>query len=317
VLAIAVHREACGLKEKAGIMKRRILVIGATGLLGAPVANRLKKSGFGVRLMVRNLEKAVKRFGEGFEIVKGDILDAKGLESAAENCFGIHINLSGEIEQVGVETIAAAAAKLKLQRITYISGTSVAEANTWVLLIRRKFYAERAIRECGVPYCIFCPTWFMEVLPRYVRGNRAFVFGKQPNPYHLVAADDYARMVATSYRIEEAVNRRFVVHGPEGILFHDAVKRYCQAFHPGIKKVSTMPHWLSTLIASTKGPKELKSASDFMAAFGKIGEKGNPAEANDLLGAPQISLDGWLCGAGKKGLPMPAVGQETFRAAYP
>lgn len=298
-------------------MKRKILVIGATGLLGAPVANQLKKSGFGVRLMVRNMEKAAKRFSDGFEIVKGDLIDAKGLESAAENCIGVHINLSGEIEQVGVETIAAAAAKLKLQRITYISGTSVAEANTWVPLIKRKFFAERAIRECGVPYCIFCPTWFMEVLPKYVRGNRAFVFGKQPNPYHLVAADDYARMVAASYRIEGAVNKRFIVHGPEGILFHDAVKRYCQAFHTGIKKVSTMPHWLATLIASTKGPKALKSASDFMAAFEKIGERGDPTEANDLLGAPQISLADWLCGTGGKGLPMPAVGQGLFQAVYP
>ena len=41
-------------------MKRRILVIGATGLLGAPVAHQLKKSGFDVRLMVRKLEKAAK-----------------------------------------------------------------------------------------------------------------------------------------------------------------------------------------------------------------------------------------------------------------
>jgi uncharacterized protein YbjT (DUF2867 family) len=91
------------------------------------------------------------------------------------------------------------AAKLKLQRITYISGTSVAEENTWVPLIKRKFLAEKAIRNSGVAYCIFCPTWFMEVLPKYIRGNRAFVFGKQPNPYHLIAADDYARMVAASY----------------------------------------------------------------------------------------------------------------------
>ena len=101
-------------------MKRKILVIGATGLLGAPVANQLKKSGFGVRLMVRNMEKAAKRFSDGFEIVKGDLIDAKGLESAAENCIGVHINLSGEIEQVGLETIAATAAKLKLQRILYL-----------------------------------------------------------------------------------------------------------------------------------------------------------------------------------------------------
>ena len=297
-------------------MEKRILVIGGTGLLGEPVARHLRKSGFVVRLMVRNVEQAARRFGDGFEIVPGDLADAWALKAAARNCFGVHINLAGEIEQVGVERIAAMAAKLNLKRITYISGTSVAAENVWVPLIRRKFFAEQAIRDSGVPYCIFCPTWFMEVMPKYVRGNRAFVFGKQPNPYHLLAADDYARMVTASYRIEAAVNKRFILRGPEGILFHDAVKRYCAVFRPGITKVSTMPHWLATFIASTKGPKELSSASDFMAAFEKIGERGDPKEANDLLGAPRIRLDDWLRRTEEGAPRLPAVGLSALGSAF-
>jgi hypothetical protein len=145
-----------------------------------------------------------------------------------------------------------------------------------------------------VPYSIFCPTWFMETLPKFVRGGRAFVFGKQPNPYHLIAADDYARMVVASYGLDEAINKRFIIHGPEGILFHETIKRYCSVFHPEIKKVSTMPYWLATIIASMRGSREMKFASDFMAAFEKIGEKGDPSEANNILGAPKIRLENWL-----------------------
>jgi uncharacterized protein YbjT (DUF2867 family) len=275
-------------------MEKRILVIGATGLLGEPVARHLQQSGFMVRLLVRDIEMALKRFGDDFEIVKGDMNDAERLEKALDTCFGVHINLSGELEQSGVENISATASKLKLQRITYISGTSVAEENRWVPLIKGKLLAEQAIRDSGVPYSIFCPTWFMEVLPKYIRGNRALVFGKQPNPYHLIAADDYARMVTASYGIEASINKRFIIHGPEGILFHEAVKRYCDVFHPEIKKVSTIPYWLATLIASIRGPKEMKLASDFMAAFEKIGEKGDPSEANNILGAPKINLESWL-----------------------
>jgi len=288
-------------------MAKKILVIGGTGLLGEPVARHLKKHGFAVRLMVRNVEQAARRFGDGFEIIAGDLADAWQLKAAAKDCFGVHINLSGEIEQAGVEMIAATAVKLRLQRITYISGTSVAAENVWVPLIRRKFFAEQAIRQSGVPYSIFCPTWFMEVLPKYVRGSRAFVFGRQPNPYHLLAADDYARMVVTSYENEAAVNKRFILHGPEGILFHDAVKRYCTVFHPHIKKVSTMPHWLATFIAATKGPRKLKVASDFMASFEEIGERGDPQEANELLGAPRIRLDDWLRQTEERERRMPAA----------
>jgi len=298
-------------------MEKRILVIGGTGLLGEPVARHLKMSGLSVRLMVRDVAQAARHFGDGFEIVEGDLADAWLLEAAFRNCFGVHINLSGEIEQIGVERIAEIAVKLKLQRITYISGTSVAADNVWVPVIQRKFFAEQAIRESGIPYCIFCPTWFMEVLPKYVSGDRAFVFGRQPHPYHLLAADDYARMVVASYGNEATINKRFILHGPEGILFHDAVKRYCAVFHPQIKKVSTMPHWLATFIAATRGPKELKFASDFMAAFEKIGERGDPQEANDLLGAPRIRLDDWLHRREGKALRIPAAGQGTLETAFP
>lgn len=176
----------------------RILVIGATGLLVGPVAIRLRQSGYAVRLMVRDLKKARQRFEDDFEVVAGDIENLGSLERAMDDCFGVHINLSGEVEQLGVENVASTAAELKIGRITYISGTSVARENTWVPLISRKYSAEKAIRDSNVPYSIFCPTWFMEVLPKYIRGNRAFVFGKQPNPCHLIAADDYAGMVAAA-----------------------------------------------------------------------------------------------------------------------
>ena len=275
-------------------MGKRILVIGATGLLGKPVATHLNGSGFDVRLMVRNVEKAAGRFSDDFEIVKGDILDTESVKKAMDGCFGVHINLSGEIEQVGVENISSAAAPMKLQRITYISGTSVAEENIWVPVMKRKFFAEKAIRESGVPYSIFCPAWFMEILHKYVRGNRAYVFGKQPNPYHFIAADDYARMVTTSYELDEAINKRFIIHGPEGILFHEAVEQYCNALHPEIKKVSTMPYWLAAIISRVKRKKEIKIVSDFMAAFEKIGELGDPSEANKILGTPEIKLSDWL-----------------------
>lgn len=133
-------------------MEKRILVIGATGLLGEPVAIHLKQCGFIVWLMVRDIERAKEQFGDDFEIVKVDILDEESLEKALDSCFGVHINLSGETEKLGVENVSSMAAKLKLQRITYISGTSVAEENTWVPLIKRKFLAAfEKIGEKGDP----------------------------------------------------------------------------------------------------------------------------------------------------------------------
>ena len=38
----------------------------------------------------------------------------------------------------------------------------------------------------------------------------------------------------------------------------------------------------------------MKSVGDFMAAFEKIGERGDPSEANNILGGPRIKLTEWL-----------------------
>jgi len=55
-----------------------------------------------------------------------------------------------------------------------------------------------------------------------------------------------------------------------------------------------MPYWVAALVTSTRGPREMKRASDFMAAFEKIAEMGDPSEANSVLGAPTTTLDEWL-----------------------
>jgi uncharacterized protein YbjT (DUF2867 family) len=275
-------------------MGKKILVVGATGMLGEPIAQRLKKDGFFVRIMTRDIRKTQELFDDSFEIVQGEVTNPKSIESALEGCFGVHINLSGEIEQIGVETIAFAAKKKKVERISYISGTSVAEDTKWFPQTKRKLLAERAIKESGVPYCVFCPTWFMESLPKYVRGNKAFVFGKQPNLYHFIAVEDYSRMVSTSYQEEQAIYKRLFLHGSKGYLFQDALREYCIVFHPEITKISKMPFWLSKIVAMLTQKIEMKNISELMEFFERVGEKGNPTEANQLLGAPQIDLQEWI-----------------------
>jgi uncharacterized protein YbjT (DUF2867 family) len=270
-----------------------ILIIGATGMLGEPVAKRLQ-SNFKIRLLVRNIEKSKNIFGNDYEYIVGDIFNNDSLEKAMDNCYGVHINLSGEIEQTGTEAMVEMAKRKNIQRITYISGTSVCKDTIWFPLEKRKYYAEQAIISSGIPYTIFCPTWFMESLPKYVKGNKAFIFGKQPNLYHFIAAEDYAKMVLTAYQKDEAKNKRFIVHGKEGFLFKQALEMLIREIHPSIKLVSVMPFLMARLVAFLGGKKEMKEVVDLMQFFEKVGEKGNPKETYEILGMPEISLEKWI-----------------------
>lgn len=273
---------------------KKVVVLGGTGLLGRPVARRLQADGFEVRLLARNSEKARTLFGDSFEIVAGDVTDVASLERALEGNDGVHVSVGGAVDQLSAENVAALAPRLGLERITYVSGSTVFEQNRWFPIVEQKLMAEKAIRECGVSYTIFCPTWPMEQLPRFVRDGRAAIIGKQPTPVHWFAADDLARMVATAYRREEAANKRLFVHGPEALTLKEALERYCRAFHPEIESVSVMPIWLARVIATVTRNEEMKFAVTLFSYFDKAGEMGDPTEAKRLLGAPTTTLDAWI-----------------------
>ncbi len=275
-------------------MQKMILVIGGTGMLGQPVARRLKEAGFGVRILTRDSAKARKLFDASFEVVAGDPLDGDGLEPALAGCQGVHISLPSEVELEVAEKVAQAASRRGVERLSYISGATVAEANRYFPMVDRKFRVEQALRESGVPTTIFCPTWVMEGLALFVRQGQASVLGQQPTPYHWVAADDCAQMVAEAYSQSDAANKRYFVFGPEAITMREALRRYCAVFHPEVKSVGTMPFWLVSVLAALMRDRGLKAAGEMMAYFEKAGEGVYAGAPQPPLAAPATTLEGWM-----------------------
>jgi hypothetical protein len=74
----------------------------------------------------------------------------------------------------------------------------------------------------------------------------------------------------------------------------EALEQYCQALYPNGKPVSVMPIWLAKLLGMVTRNEMLKFASGMMAYFDKVGELGDPTEANNLLGAPATTLAEWI-----------------------
>lgn len=275
-------------------MTNTILVLGATGLLGEPVARRLQADGFRVRILARNVEQAQATFDDSFEIVEGDATNSDDIRQALAGCYGVHLTLSGEAERIGSELVAAAASGMGIERITYISGCTAVEENRWFSLTADKLQAEEAIQRSGVAYTIFAPTWPMEMLVRYVRDGKPLLIGKMAGPFHFFALEDLARMVSAAYQTEQTINKRLVVHGPEGMSFSDALLRYCAVFHPDVTKISRLPVWLVKLMAILMRNDLMMFGAELAGYFDRVGELGDPTEANQMLGAPALTLDDWL-----------------------
>jgi NADH dehydrogenase len=278
-----------------------VLVVGGTGLLGAPVVRRLREAGHRVRLLVRDPARARARLGASIEYAPGDVEDAGAVERALAGCDAVHVSLRaghapGEPERVehqGTARIAAAARRLGLARLTYVSGSFVDE-----VLVRdspgdrAKLQAEEAIRRSGVPFTIFRPTYFMDTLPRHVQGRFAVVIGRQPHPLHMVAADDFAGMVVRALRTPEATNRAFFVQGPEAITLAGALRLYCRVVEPG-KLVVTVPLSLMALVDTWFAGGKLGHTLAVMRLLQRVGERGDASETHRVLGPPATTLRTW------------------------
>jgi uncharacterized protein YbjT (DUF2867 family) len=254
-------------------MSAKVLVIGATGMLGKPVAERLLSAGISVRVLARNPDKAVRLLGTDFEIVSGDVEKPETLPAALEGCKGVHINLSGgtdlslceKVEHRGTAAVAEAASRTGIERLTYISGISVA-AQSEFLPARAKFSAEEAIRKSGLSYTIFRPSWFMESLPLFVRGKRIVLIGQQPHPWRWIAADDYAEMVLNAHLQGDYPNITAYTVGPEALTFRQAVRTYVEIVQPKLK-VQQIPLSLAKFFAAVTFKSELRGAVKMMEYF--------------------------------------------------
>ena len=275
-------------------MSRQILVLGATGQLGLPVTRCLVDKGHRVRVLARGVERARQILGDGVEIVAGNATLKGDVERAMAGCDAVHINLTQESELTATRHVVDLAAGNDLERVTYISATTACEENRWFEVIDVKMRAEEVLRRSGIAHTVFCPTWLMETLQNFVKGDRATVIlGKNPPPLHFFAAADFGRMVAGSYDDDRALGKRLFIHGPEGITLPRALERFYRACHPDLR-VMRLKVWQARLIATLTRQRGLAYVSRLIAYFDRVRELGDPAEANALLGAPTITLDEWF-----------------------
>lgn len=276
-----------------------ILVIGGTGMLGKPVAERLKADGFTVRLLARNVVKAKSMLGEGYyEFAEGDYKDVASLKSAMRGCDGVHISIKGGpseadfecADHLGVKRIAEVAKAVGVGRVTLISAYAISKEKADTPESHAKVRGEAALKASGVPHTIFRCSWFMETLPLFVQGKSISLIGNQTHPLHWLAAEDYARMVSNSYQTDAALNNELYIFGPEAMTMGEAMKIYAKRAGVKVAPISTK---MLALMGALTFNAEWKSMATLMGHFERWGEDGSPDEANRLLGAAQVTLKEW------------------------
>ena len=274
-------------------MSSRIMVLGGTGMLGRPVVHCLTDKGHTVRILTRNVEKTHNMFGDTVEIVEGTATNRDDIRAALVGSDAVHINLTPATEFTAMRRVVELAVG-QLERITYVSATTLSEENRWFDRVDVKMRTEELLRNSGIQHVVFCPTWVMETLQNFMRGKRAIVIlGKNPPALHFFAAADFGRMVAASYEDDRALGKRLYVYGPEAITLSDAMERFVAACYPEAKVVH-WKLWRARLAAKLMRNESLAEVTKLIAYLDVAGEHGDSSEANALYGAPAITLDEWF-----------------------
>lgn len=279
-------------------MYKTIAVIGATGMLGLPVAKEFAQEGNSVRIISRGSSKARDLFkGPQYEFVQADMFDQESLTAALKGVEAIHINLSGNSPETylrnhveGTKRILGAVDKSSIKLITMISTATAYEKNNFRVDTKAKLEAESLLKNSGIPYITYLPSWFFETLNLLVDQETVTTMCQSTQPLRWISAQDYAKAVAQSYKLPELFNRRLTLLGPERFTIAEAADLFAQNKKLGRYHMTDSEAWD---YAKEVGDDTLLDAVDLLSYTEKVGEQPEPSTLDHPLTA-STRLSEWL-----------------------
>ncbi len=279
----------------------KVAVIGATGMLGKPVAKRLLADGIAVRVLSRDPDRAAKQLGQDFEYVQADVRESASLERAFDKCDAVHMNLSAESRDQfeatlwhGVVNVGSVARTQGMKLVSIVSGDWQPDPNHSMPNRAAISKGILALERMELPTIVWGATWFFESLEYFILEDRALMVGLQPLDWHFIAADDYADWVSKAMKRAWTGNHRFTVHGPEPMKMFDALRAYCAVMHPQLPVEHKSIAEVKQFARASEQHAWLEGFANFMANFETLGEEGDGKATPREFGEPRWTLRAWL-----------------------
>lgn len=220
---------------------QRVLVAGATGLVGLETCLRLARRGHAVRALVRSTsapEKTARLREAGVELTAGDLKDPASLRTACDGMDAIVSTASAtlsrqdgdsiaSVDLVGQLNLVEAAKSAGVPRFVFVSFRRPTGA--FYPLAEAKAAVEEAARQFD--FTVIQASWFMEVWLSPAMGfdyanGTARIFGPGSSPVSWVSFADVAEMCAIAVGNPGASCRVIEFGGPEPISPIEVVRKF-------------------------------------------------------------------------------------------
>jgi uncharacterized protein YbjT (DUF2867 family) len=277
---------------------RKVLVVGATGRVGAAAVEDLLEVGFEVRALVRSAEKGERLRHLGAEVAAGDVTEPHSLMSAVQGCSGVLSALgvgpgrgsSEVVEYKGNVDLLSAAHSAGVRHFVYSSALMADHPLAQkVGPFREKARFERELMSAeDISATVLRPAMFMETLYMMLQGPVAFVPGRQRHPISFISTRDIARAAVRAF--QGKIFGRLELAGPDTVTFDEAFERFGKAKG---KKIRVLHVPLAALRLSGRVSPYARELADMMALFDTEGYAADPSILRDTFGVPALSLEKW------------------------
>jgi len=184
--------------------KRKILVVGATGFLGAKIQRQLEQ-GAAVKLRAMSRRGAPADASTAVEWVRGDLMDPASLDAALKGVDVVVSSANGYMKETieadfqGNKNLIEAATRAGVKRFVFLSIVAC-EAAPDVPHFHAKKVAEDLIKASGVPYVFVRAPAFLDQSADYVadgvKAGRFYAVGDKTTQWSYVLTDDLAVAIA-------------------------------------------------------------------------------------------------------------------------
>jgi uncharacterized protein YbjT (DUF2867 family) len=266
----------------------RILIVGASGVLGDAATRYLVTQNFAVRCFVRNKSNATDELEKaGAEIYQGDLIDPASIAgaskesdviiTAAHGMLSKGKNKSKNIDNIGHKNLIDSAVQSGVHHFIYTSVTGVSSSHP-IDFFRTKYEIEQYLVSSGLNYTILRLAAFMEwhvhnlLGKSIVEKGKANILGAGNNPTNFVAVQDIAQALKVIILNEAYYKKTIHIGGPENLSRNDVAKLYGKVLNIS-PRVNRIPGFVLKILSILITP--------FHEGIGRIMKLSAYGETND------------------------------------
>jgi uncharacterized protein YbjT (DUF2867 family) len=232
----------------------RILIVGASGVLGTASSKYFLENNFSVRAFVRNKDRAKELENAGAEIVVGDLNNPESVHrackdidvilTAAHGMLSRGKNKSKYVDEIGHKSLIDAAVGSGVKQFIYTSVNGASRSHP-IDFYRTKYHVEQYLIDSSLHYTILSLPAFMEWHVHNLLGKsiqekgKAIILGSGNNPTNFISVQDVVAVLGIIVMNEVYYNKTIRIGGPENLSRNEVASLYGKLLNitPGVRHI--------------------------------------------------------------------------------